>query len=215
MPRTQLAARGGLATMLGGVLWIALRPLVASAWGTPVFGLSYEDYNRLMVAPLLLLLAGVLAFRGSLPAEVGRAARWGLALLALGVATSLAGVVIEFWWAGGLRGDRAGSLLGWAAYGLGLLVQAVGLTLFGVGALRAACLPTWLAIVAPAMAALHLLWLPSLHLGLARWSVADQVLVGLGWVALGYALWASRARSRRSPGTVPSPAAGTGGRLAA
>ena len=91
MPRTQLVARGGLAMMLGGVLWIALRPLVASAWGKPIFGLSYEDYNRLMVAPLLLLLAGVLAFRRSVPAEVGRAARWGLAFLALGVATSLDG----------------------------------------------------------------------------------------------------------------------------
>ena len=215
MPRTQLVTRGGLAMMLGGVLWTALRPLVASAWGTPIFGLGYEDYNRLMVAPLLLLLAGVLAFRRSLPAQVGRVARWGLALLALGVATSLAGVVIEFWWAGGLRADRAGSLLGWAAYGLGLLVQAVGLTLFGVGALRARRLPTWLATVAPAMVALHLLWLPSLHLRLARWSVADQVLIGLGWVALGYALWASRARSQRSSGTAPSSATGTGGRIAA
>ncbi len=215
MPRTQLAARGGLAMMLGGVLWIALRPLVASTWGTPVFGLGYEDYNRLMVAPLLLLLAGALACRCSLPPEAGRAARWGLALLALGVATSLAGVVIEFWWAGGLRGDRAGALLGWAAYGLGLLVQVVGLTLFGAGALRAACLPSWLAVVAPTMAALHLLWLPTLHLRLARWSVADQVLIGLGWVALGYALWASRARRWRSPGITPSHAAGTGGRIAA
>ncbi|MDP9371170.1 MAG: hypothetical protein M3Q65_01665 [Chloroflexota bacterium] len=215
MSRTQLVTRGGLAMMLGGVLWIALRPLVASSWGQPILGLSYEGYNRLMVAPLLLLLAGVLAFRRSLPPAEGRAARWGLAVLDLGVATSLAGVVIEFWWAGGLRGDRAGALLGWGAYGLGLLGQAVGLTLFGVGALRAGHLPTWLATVAPAMAALHLLWLPSLHLRLARWSVADQVLIGLGWVTLGYALWASRARGRRSPGTATPPAAGTGRRLSA
>ncbi len=91
----------------------------------------------------------------------------------------------------------------------------VFVALFGVGALRARSLPTWLAIVAPAMAALHLLWVPTLQLRLARWSIADQVLIGLGWVALGYALWASRARSRRSPGTASSRAAGTGGRLAA
>ena len=43
---------------MGGVLWMVLRPLISNAWGRPQLGLTYEDYNRLMVAPLILLLAG-------------------------------------------------------------------------------------------------------------------------------------------------------------
>ncbi len=40
----------GLAAGLGGVLSTVLRPLVATTWNNPAFGLTHEDYNRLMVA---------------------------------------------------------------------------------------------------------------------------------------------------------------------
>jgi len=50
----------GPAAIAGGVLWMVLRPLVATTWHNPNFGLTYEDYNRLMVAPLALLLLGAL-----------------------------------------------------------------------------------------------------------------------------------------------------------
>ncbi len=136
MSQASLVTWGGLMAMLGGALWIVLRPLVLSTWGTPVFGFDYGDYNRMMVAPLLLLLAGAVTFRFFHPASAGRLGRWGLVLVALGLATSLAGVIIEFWVAGGLGGNRAGAMLGWGLYGLGLLGQTIGLGLFGAGAWR-------------------------------------------------------------------------------
>lgn len=176
---------GVLSAMLGGVLWMALRSLVLSTWDGPVLGLSYVHYNRMMVVPLLLLIAGALALRR----VAGRGGRWGSALVVLGLAASLAGVVIEFWWAGGLSGNREGAMLGWAVYGLGLLGQAIGLAVFGIGALRTRGLPYWRGIVPLAMAALLLLWPPMLAWQLGTWSILDQVLYGLGWATLGYVLW--------------------------
>ena len=94
-------------------------------------------------------------------------------------------------------------MLGWGVYGLGLLGQAVGLALFGVGVLRARRLPGWSGIVSLVMAVLLVLWLPMLQWQLMIWSIVDQVLYGLGWVALGYLLWLSRVGSRPTPGALP------------
>jgi len=199
--------------MLGGALWIVLRPLVLSTWARPVFGFSYGDYNRMMVAPLLLLLAGALAFRFYLPASAGRLIRWGLVLVALGLATSLAGVIIEFWWAGGLRGNRGGAMLGWGVYGLGLLGQSSGLTLFGFGTLWTRRLRGWIGILALAMAALLVFWLPMLQWQLRTLSILDQVLYGIGWMMLGYVLWSSRADVPGARGTPPGQPAQTGDRV--
>lgn len=188
MSRDSLSIWGGFTTMLGGALWIVLRPLVLTTWGRTVFGFDYVDYNRMMVAPLLLLLLGVVALLFLEPASTGRLGRWGLAIVALGLATSLAGVIVEFWVAGGLRGNRAGAMLGWGLYGLGLLAQTIGLGLFGAGALRGRRLPTWLGFLVVVMAALPVLWFPMIAMRLDSLSILDQVLYGAGWMVLGYAL---------------------------
>jgi hypothetical protein len=60
-----------------------------------------------------------------------------VAILVLGLTASLGGMMVEFWWAGGLSGNREGAMLGWGIYGLGLLGQAIGLAVFAFGALRA------------------------------------------------------------------------------
>lgn len=192
---------GGLAAVLGGALWMALRPLVLSTWAVPVFGLDYVNYNRMMVVPLILLIAGAVALRHF----VGRGGRWGVALVVLGLAASLVGVMIEFWWAGGLSGNRQGAMLGWGIYGLGLLGQAIGLAVFGIGALRSRRLPYWMGIVPLAMAALLVLWPPMLAWQLGSWSILDQVLYGLGWVALGYTLWSEKEEKLRQPGYRDTP----------
>ena len=97
MPPTASIRLGAVVTMGGGGSWVVLRPLIASTWGRTALGLTYEDYNRLMVAPLALLLAGSWGLRARYTPGAGRLAGWGLGLLALGLAVSLAGVVIEFW----------------------------------------------------------------------------------------------------------------------
>ncbi len=192
MPVAQRIRLGGLAAVLGGVLWVVLRPLVGTTWDNPTFGLTYEDYNRLMVAPLSLLLAGTWGLWVRYAPSTGRAASAGLALLALGLVVSLAGVVIEFWWGRGLRGTRDLAMAGWGFYLVALLGQAIGLALFGIAALRARVRPPWLGTVSLLVAALHVVWLPSTALPGDAWSLLDQILIGLGWIALVYGVWRNR-----------------------
>jgi hypothetical protein len=65
----------------------------------------------------------------------------------------------------------------------GLLVHVVGLIGFGIGVVRT---PGWRSVgwLALLVATLHLAWLPAGMLGEVL-LVADQVLIGLAWVAIG------------------------------
>jgi hypothetical protein len=170
----------GLALLIGGATWAVLRPIIATTYSDPLHGLSYEDWNRLMVVPLVLLLIGSVALGGFAQRSPGRA---GVLILVAGVAVSLAGVVIEFAIGGGLRGDRWLAMAGWALYGIGILGQAVGLVLLGIGALRGRRVAP--AIVGLAMAALHLAWLPLVAAEQFDAAIADQVLIGVGSITLG------------------------------
>jgi hypothetical protein len=94
--------------------------------------LAYEDWNRLMPAPLAVLLAGVLGLRQS----SRRWVRVGLTLAAVGLVVAAAGSALEFWVAGGIRtgrGDRELSMLGWGLFLLGHLLALGGAALAVVG----------------------------------------------------------------------------------
>ncbi len=58
---SNLVRWGRLSAMLGGVLWMVLRSLVLSTWDSTLFGFGYVFYNRMMVIPLLLLIAGAVS----------------------------------------------------------------------------------------------------------------------------------------------------------
>lgn len=93
-------------------------------------------------------------------------------------------------------------MLGWGIYGLGLLGQAIGLAVFGIGVLRSRGLPYGRGILALVMAALLVVWPPMLAWRLGAWSILDQILYGLGWVALGYAIWSQRGVTAEVPSRV-------------
>lgn len=167
----------GIAAVLGGLAWIPVRLAIGGTWGTTVAGLGYVEWNRLMVVPVALLFGGILV----LWSHPGTSrARTGALVAAVGLAGMLAGVVVEFWIFGGLESHRDGAIVGWMIYLLaGLLVHAVGLAVYGLahrGALGA---------LATGIAALHVLWVPAVSIGLGAILALDQLLIGLGWVAIG------------------------------
>jgi hypothetical protein len=121
-----------LCVACGLVAWWAIWSAAGSAWEGPVLGLAYEDWNRLMPAPLAVLLAGVLGLRQS----SRRWVRVGLTLAAVGLVVAAAGSALEFWVAGGIRtgrGDRELSMLGWGLFLLGHLLALGGAALAVVG----------------------------------------------------------------------------------
>ncbi len=181
----------GPPAVAGGLLWVVLRPLVATTWKNPTLGLTYEDYNRLMVAPLALLLLGALALHARYATRTSGWARRGLLATVLGFPLMLLGVVLEFYVAGGVNtGDWAGSLVGWMVFLLGHAASAGGLVVFGVAARREALLGRWSGLPL-ATGVVGLLW-PFLAEVRIVLNVLIQVLFGLGWIALGYLLWSER-----------------------
>lgn len=188
---SRLVRLAGPAAITGGVLWIMLRPLVATTWNNPTFGLTYEDYNRLMVAPLAFLLLGALGLHTRYAENTSGWARRGLLATVLGVPLMLLGVVVEFHVAGGVNtGDWTGSLVGWLVFLLGYAATTGGLVVFGVAARRGALLGRWSGLPL-GMGVVGLLWPFLAEVGIVL-NVLIQVLFGLGWIALGYALWSER-----------------------
>lgn len=176
-PDRGLERLAGVAAILGGLAWIPIRLAIGGTWGTTVAGLGYVEWNRLMVVPLVLLSGGIVILWSR--ADSSRA-RTAALVAAVGLAGMLTGVVVEFWMFGGLEGDREGAIVGWMIYLLaGVLVHVVGLALYGQrrrGAIGA---------LAMAIAALHVVWIPAGLSGIGALLAIDQLLIGLGWVAVG------------------------------
>jgi hypothetical protein len=169
-----------LTAIAGGVAWIPMRLGVSVAFSTEFLRLDYVTWNKLMVVPLALMIAAGVALATSVGS---RAARIGAAMAVAGLIGMLAGVVVEFFVFGGLSGDRGGAMLGWGIYLLGgLLVHVIGLAVLAVA--RWGTAVGWLALL---IAALHVAWLPSGFVEGGMLLVADQVAIGLAWVALGVA----------------------------
>ena len=185
----RFARLAAVAAALGGLAWIPIRVAISITFSEPLFGLSYVEWNRLMLVPLpLLLIAGVQLARRT---ARGLGGRIGSGLAILGLVGMTAGVYAEFYVAGGLVGDRGGAILGWGIYLVSLLAHVVGLATFGVASRTAT---PGLAGAALVIAALHVLWPFSGVVDALL--VADQVLIGVAWVAVGWLLWPSGRRPR-------------------
>ena len=171
---SQLIRWSGLAAMLGGMLWLGhgLAVLVHPAYWAfrePADYLVSGLYSAALLA-LAVGFAGLHAWQG------GRAGRVGTSgsLLACGGA-SLAGV-------GNLAEHAFGlGAVGWWVYLPGILGLTAGWLLLSVATVRAGVLPHWCG------------WALGIGLlGLLLVARGGGLLVGLGWLALGYGLWAAR-----------------------
>jgi hypothetical protein len=160
---------GGIAAMLGGVLWVV--------WSL-LFRVSFEAaggpfaHALLLLAALLTLagLVGLHALQGGNYGPIGRAGFYTAAVALL--AQALAALVL-------LMGSEA---LLWLVAPVGSLVLMVGLVLYGAATLQAMVLPPW--------CGLALIVVPPIAFYLnSKVFYGSLALFGVLWVALGYALW--------------------------
>ncbi len=161
---------------------------------TRVFGLNYLDYGRLSVIPIPLILTGLLGLhvvhrKANLKAEMA-----GFLLALIGLSMWFVGQVLGFWI--GTRGDfhSFNVQTGFELFAIGLILQSIGLLIFGAAAVRAKVLsPRVRGLpILMGLAGLSNIFVPSTpfsYLGfLVSPSLPSALVYGIAWVILGYAV---------------------------
>lgn len=164
---------GGLAALVGGAMWVVQGGVIMLGGPDPDLFIPAQFFFALGLLGLHARLAG----RGGLPGRVrGFLAYAAVALSAVNTPYSL------FFAQGGPQTPFPFN----ATYFAGSLAIFVGLTLLGIVTVRAGILPPrWRILpLAIGLSALLPVWVLALiHLEL------PVVLLGLGWMLLGYVLW--------------------------
>ena len=194
--------RGGLAAMVGGVLWALTplrEPLLGGRYpGDPVF----RPYNFVLLFIAVLLAVGLLAFHARYKQSYGRLGTVGVFVTFGGYALMFFGSLPAVLFSSeGLRGlVRVGQDLGF----LGALVAGVGALLLGVALRQARAV----------LRGAALLLVISLPVGLVGTTVMATVgledsaglpltvLYGGAWAILGYHLWSEASTTVRQPSRV-------------
>ena len=184
MSSSNLVRGGAVAAVLGGILWI-VPTIVTASKPRGCIGPECDvramrdtsDVSTFLLFALLLSAAGLagVAIRARNTARFRGLAKAGVSLYFVGVALFVVGTVLtaisEAFW-----------LLMLPA-GLALIV---GLVLTGLGALKTGILPRW------AAALLVVGSLAMLGFNDQNAQVLVAIPFGIGWIALGFALWSDR-----------------------
>jgi hypothetical protein len=200
----------GLATMLGGLLYIALNVIyfvfthgsTQSARKGILFGLGAADYGRLDVIWPVLLMLGLAAFHNRQPRHLGRSGQWGFIAAMICLAALALSVVLQFWivdWEADFNSIpvNLGFFLGLLSY----IVLAIAMIVYGIATVRVGVRPLWRALplaiglLGAASLLIEVLVLSNLLAYGLRWDLtyaANRAPWGLSWVVLGYTLWKSK-----------------------
>jgi hypothetical protein len=141
MASSVLTRLGGLAAMVGGVLWalwtVGFNFVGYGEPGTLAYE-RYEAYNRLLPLALLLVMVGFLGLHAAQRRSYGHLGRVGFLTALVGLALVVAGSVGEFWvFTMQPYGEANGRDASWTIYLLGHLVLAIGSVLLGIAGVRA------------------------------------------------------------------------------
>lgn len=179
MNRISLIRLGGLAAMVGGVMFVA--PTLLGGYCPQAYDfLPLPPMEVLLVVALLLVPVGMVGFHALQRQSYGRIGSVGFWL---GVVASLVvafGVVDYFIW-GDVLQELPPVWLVWGVLGL-----VAGFLLYGVATLQARVLPRWCGLAF--IVALPITLASSTRLPFG-WVF---IVFGLVWLTLGYALWSQR-----------------------
>jgi hypothetical protein len=183
---------GGLAAMLGGLLWIVAAIITASKPRGCIGPVECDvmairdtsDVTPLLLLALMLSAVGLagMVIRAWNTGRLDRLGQVSVALCAVGVMLLVLGM-----------GLNAISEVFWAFVPLGGLALVIGLALVGIAALRMEALPRWAAVL------LVIGSLGMLGFNDQNAQVLMAIPFGIGWVAVGYALWSGRGATLQRP----------------
>ncbi len=200
--KARVGRRRGLLAMAGSLLWVATGVLFGFTGGGGTRG---EAVLRtvLLNPALLFLIVGLLGFHAKQAKRSSRLGAAGFAVCLLGTGLMLLGNVTEIWVYKYLHGVlEARWTPGWRAMGVGLMLLPAGFIVLGIGTLKAGVFTGWRRAV-PLAFGLMLVLVVSAFM-LTYWTDLGDIIsrlatalmfygIGLGWAALGYALWSEKA----------------------
>ncbi len=199
----------GAAAILGGVLLILRSATFAFTHGTQsqaqfdtLFGLSGAQYAKIFQPTIwLCFLLGVVGVNAT---QAGRAKRWGkigFVTSGLGYGLAVLSWILQVWI---VDPDQYFNSVfvqgGFGLWLLAVLIQTVGMTLFGLALMRANALPRWNGL--PVLIGLLLLatavfqsFVFDTSDGSLVWSliyISASVPYSLCWILLGYTVWSNK-----------------------
>ncbi len=182
MSPTNLVRWGGLAAMLGGLLWAAWGVAIVVTRANPGVILSAFSHFVFFIAALLTIggMVGLHALQGTNYGRIGRAGFY-TAVVAL-LAQALGAIVL-------LAGSEA---LQWLIFPVGNLALLVGLVLYGAATLQARVLPRWCGFWIIVLSPVALFFV----------AFGGSILFAILWLALGYVLWLRSGTEAQRPSRV-------------
>jgi len=182
--------------MLGGMLW--------ALWSAGF--IDFLDPLLWILPPLFA--AGVVGLYAGYSERFGRLRRSGIAVALVAGALSVSGLIV------GAALDAVSATLayaGWLVFLLGILALFADLVLFGVAAIRRRAPLRWRVVpLVVGMLPITFLGAIMLYKALSGWWVADEslirlgevgsaVVIGGGWVVLGFAVWSAAGEESQRP----------------
>lgn len=196
MSASGLARWGGLAAMLGGVMWVLKGGAIM---------LTGEQPPILFEAALPLFAVGLVGLHARLGRRGGRLGKTGLLLAYAALVSALVALVGWTLAPAGWVPDEDSVTPLTPFIVLAGLGSFVGLVLLGIATLRAKVMPApWsvLPLVMGAGAVPLMLVGGVLELVSERLFELPIVLLGLAWVLLGYSVWSGRDKANQQPARV-------------
>jgi hypothetical protein len=186
----------GALAVLGASLWALSWTFNTEDNSLVTFGLGERGWRRLLDPALAFMITALIAYRRRYSWPGSRVAVLGWSVAILGLLTTLAGNVIEFWIGELLYVDVQDQFeptdhLGWALFLWGwMILSPSGFVVLGVAHFQSRIVLGWRRILPFLMGVLPTLLMPV--------AIVDQdalgtviLVFGLGWVMLGYDLWSS------------------------
>ena len=185
MSSSDLVRWGGIAAMLGGVVFIVLMLIPEG----PIGSFSGRLGTFVFIVALVLPLAALIEFH-TLQDSYGRIGRAGFYTVIVGASAQIVAAV------GRLFGSMALEFLDI----VGLLGVFVGLVLYKAASLQGRVLPRWCGV--GFIVAVPVFIAGSAALGWMFGGALGGILFGLLWIALGYVLWSRRGPAAEQPSRV-------------